>query len=1117
MSLEKAVVSVPLIDGLSDNDDNFASDPPGMIEIAEARWSRDKQIGKRNGISITNEPGDGTAVVAAKGLNNIVDHDGFAHAITTDGTFRQQPDASLATWAALNTGSPRATRVLTDPIVRQALSCNKSDAAIAGDVVCAVWEQDDSLGGVAAYYGFWNVADDAAAAISGPSSFVSITNAVRVVSLAGRYFVITGLGGNGNLFSCAYDTHANTWTVGTETSVGSIDASAHQYALAPDYTQTAYAYLCYLDVAGLSRAIKRLDVTGAVVATKGIPAAGVQHILHNGPLSKLVVISETGVIDYVADSMSGAVTTVTPFTPPASGAFTSYWCRASIGLVDTTGKMWAARSTGTPRSSGSVRKAYGTQVLQLSTSFVPSYENLIGGVQLAAHFSPVITETGVSYVGVAHQGAWYTEDTNLDPTGSVKHIEAYKAAPVGFVVHLAVDGSSLTQLMLCARYGQDTIEFFGNGEVGSPLVQPTSPTSHLPHLAYDLNAPSTGRRMVSAYPIRSADLISGGGGYYRRSVDLVRVETHDTTPIRNVTAQGIRCLGSGHGTSMIDGVDHAEMTPPCPEWVAFDGYDPNSFGNSYSFSGTVPPNIQGHIDWTGYPFPGGMPSGPNPNNQWAFVVVWEYIDAKGNLHRGPPSSICYSILSDLVGQIGGEGSADHGGKLVFSPWRPISILGDKDIQVTSAIYACPPDGGGDFRKIGTVVPLVDPDNEGQVFVTVTNGGTVLSNSVELHAWDFTRPVPETLYTSALGAGELSTWPSPALLSICSTQSRLWGLNGEDRLDVWYTKPLAKGIAPEWNDTLRVRIPQEGGPSVGIAALDDKVVVFKRTKVFIIEGDGGDAAGNASSIRPPRLVSSDIGCDSVESIVEGPFGVMFHSERGFFTLGRDLQYQFVGAPVMDQLTAASSDGLTRIITSACIIPSEAEVRFTLDTARGAGNQRGLAWNYRLNRWTRRDAISPTMIANVDGIEWSAIADVTGNSIWKETPLSWASTPGVGLTFRTSWIKLNGIAGFGRLWRAVFLLRWFANGIRIRTSQDYQTETETWKTWTSTQLAALADSSGRVELDIRPTVQKCEAVQFLVQEYEGQGITSGRGFELIGVTLEAGVKRGAFKRIASGGRK
>ena len=1107
MSLDKRVVTVPLVDGLSDNDDNFASDPPGWVDIAEVRWSRDKQIGKRNGVAV-----DVSHVTApagtAKAPNAIAELDGVPHLLTADGTLRRDPITHA--WSFVNTAAPRPSRVVTDPLVRVNQTTNKSDVAVAGNIACAVWEVVAPTSAVpVVYYGFWDISGDVPRSLSPPTRIVGMTgNAPRVVALASRYFVMTWIEvptGARHIYAAAYDTTAGTYTFGAPTVVDTIGVGgSNQYALGTSADLSSFALLSYLT--GAASFVKKLDNTAAVTASIALAAtSGAQHVIHNSTISKVVVIGSVGTITHCADTLAGVGTVVTPFVNPASGAYTGTFVRATIGLWNSSGQMLVVRSTAGPHGTA-LAGPMGLQIAVLSTAFAVVYDgaSVIGGVALAGHCTPFITKTACSYFAVSHESAYFTADQ--DPTDSVPAVCAFRTAPVAFVVRALVDGSNLMQLATVARYGQDAIELFGNTLIGTAAIGAAS--SHLPHLAYDPSA--TDPRLVTAYPARLADFLGGGLGFHKRGIDLAQIWPHTTTPARNVNAQALRIIGAGHGTSCIDGLEHAEMTPPAAQWLEISGSDPASPGNS--------PII--HIDLTGAPW-GGL-GNPNPNKQWGFCVVWRYIDARGAIHRGPPSSVYYSLVAELNG--GGGAAA----KLVFEPWRPVGLLGDRGVTPEVEVYACPYDGNGDFRLLGIVTPVVDTTvDEGRVYVALTFGGTPLPYSVEVSGWDATDPrnaIPRSLYTTSFAGSELAATPSPALLSICSTQSRLWGLSGEDRLDVWYTKPIALGYAPEWSDTLRVRIPQDGGPSIAIAAIDDKVIVFKRTRVFLIEGDGGDSSGNNSSLRPPRLVSSDVGCDSVESVVEGPFGVIFHSERGFMLLGRDLTYNFVGAPVMDQLSTASPDGFARSVVSACIIPSETEVRFALKTARASNSGLGLVWNYRLNRWTRRGvSVLPIAFnANVGGVEWfDAFHTGNGSDIYYETPLLWTLAP-FQMSMVSSWIKLNGLAGFGRLWRAVFLFRHYdaaeaATGIQISCSVDYSNTLDAARSWSPADVVALRDASGRVELSVKPVVQKCEAVRFTITETDDAKINAGRGFDLIGVTLEIGVKPGAYKRLGAAARK
>ena len=215
---------------------------------------------------------------------------------------------------------------------------------------------------------------------------------------------------------------------------------------------------------------------------------------------------------------------------------------------------------------------------------------------------------------------------------------------------------------------------------------------------------------------------------------------------------------------------------------------------------------------------------------------------------------------------------------------------------------------------------------------------------------------------------------------------------------------------------------------------------------------------------------------------------------------------------------------RRVVSACLVPAEAEVRFCLDTANrvdAGGWLRGLVWNYRFGRWCRRDALAASFNALVGDDEWWMVEGVTAggsNAVYQETPRVWTSSA-FGIACKTSWIKLNGIAGFARMRRATFVFRWYRGGIRILTAQDYRDATETARDWTEAEIGALTSAGELLELVVHPLVQRCEAVQFQIVELGAAGgaAESGRAFELVGVTLECGVYPGAFRKLGTGARK
>src|SRR5690606_12312011 len=112
-----------------------------------------------------------------------------------------------------------------------------------------------------------------------------------------------------------------------------------------------------------------------------------------------------------------------------------------------------------------------------------------------------------------------------------------------------------------------------------------------------------------------------------------------------------------------------------------------------------------------------------------------------------------------------------------------------------------------------------------------------------------RPVPplndlRVLYTES---GELPAEPLPPLLDICSTQQRLFGLDAEDRLRVWYSKPFTKALAPEWNAALTIRCAVEGGDLVALEVMSDQLILFKQSRIYITPVlSGPNALGSGPS-------------------------------------------------------------------------------------------------------------------------------------------------------------------------------------------------------------------------------------------------------------------------------
>ena len=152
-----------------------------------------------------------------------------------------------------------------------------------------------------------------------------------------------------------------------------------------------------------------------------------------------------------------------------------------------------------------------------------------------------------------------------------------------------------------------------------------------------------------------------------------------------------------------------------------------------------------------------------------------------------------------------------------------------------------------------------------------------------------------LYTTG---GIIENDPPPPYVDIAVVNSRMWGIPSNNRSSVWFSKKLQPGVPPQWSAAFTVALPRGSNAMKGVAGLDEKVLLFSEDDIFVIIGDGPNNSGRGGSFTGPTRVASDVGCVKRRSIVEGPFGVMFQSAKGIYSIGRDLTVSYIGAQVED---------------------------------------------------------------------------------------------------------------------------------------------------------------------------------------------------------------------------
>lgn len=398
----------------------------------------------------------------------------------------------------------------------------------------------------------------------------------------------------------------------------------------------------------------------------------------------------------------------------------------------------------------------------------------------------------------------------------------------------------------------------------------------------------------------------------------------------------------------------------------------------------------------------------------------------------------------------------------------------------------------------------------------------LLNSTSTDSWSFTDLLSDSqiignglIYTIG---GVIENTGAPACTALTLFDTRQWLIDAEDQNLLWFSKPVIEGAPVEFSDLFTYYIaPNAGvtgstGPMKCIFPMDDKLVIFKAQSLFYINGTGADITGSNGQYSQPIFITSTIGSVNQRSIVLTPQGLMFQSDKGIWLLRRDLTTTYIGADVDDSL------GTT--VTSALVVPTTTEVRFTLD------NGTTLCYDYFFQEWgtfKNISAVSSTIYEDLHTYVTS-----TGG-VAQETPGAYTDNGNPVLTaFKTGWINLANLQGFERFYYFYFIGQYLSpHKLQIQLSYDYndtprQSVIVTPNNFSSSVPSPYGDQpapfGSAIDLEqwkIYAKIQKCQAFQITMQEIfdPALGVAPGAGLTLSGLNMVIGVKQGSVPIRAS----
>lgn len=445
--------------------------------------------------------------------------------------------------------------------------------------------------------------------------------------------------------------------------------------------------------------------------------------------------------------------------------------------------------------------------------------------------------------------------------------------------------------------------------------------------------------------------------------------------------------------------------------------------------------------------------------------VYEWTDAKGNRHQSAPSVPISHTL--------GVASIVTVDTQTLTLTEKSDIAGIVRANVDLVVYATEA-GGTIFYRVGSVT------NAPQ---SATGVATVTYNIA-----DATLVGNEVLYSTG---GILEHFSPPACRVATFHDDRLFLAGTEDDA-VYFSKAAEKGRGLAFHPEMKLVVPDEGGEVTAAAGFGAKLIVFKSDSFFPFFGAGPNAAGQGATYTPAETSPADVGCTEPGGICLGPDGLWFKSRRGLRRLNFDLS--------VDQLAGAEMDAYANyVIVSAVLAKKKQQIRFM----QAAGS--ALVFDYFWKQWS------------VWENHYAAAADV-----WQGDVVRIAAGLGNGLAilrdddtvfadqviganlqytlyFKTPPLKFAGVQGFQRLYRLLIEgVQYSAGTLTVDAAWNYGEDANT------TELNAVALPANQLSHHL--SRQKCRAVAFVVT----MTAVNGRGFQFDNLSLQLGIKQGAFKR-------
>ena len=495
---------------------------------------------------------------------------------------------------------------------------------------------------------------------------------------------------------------------------------------------------------------------------------------------------------------------------------------------------------------------------------------------------------------------------------------------------------------------------------------------------------------------------------------------------------------------------------------------------------------------------------------YQYKAIYEYVDSAGNLHR--------STVSDPITKEITAGS-DNGYFFVEVYTCNHSLRYYQDVRVV--LYRTTLDQSTYYR-IGSM--RNNWDDEKVKFLDTYR-------DIDIFPTDNPQAAHEPLYLyNEKNVGSLGS-----VTDIAIHKNRVMLATTDNRVHA--CKPSARLYATEVFSDVEFQFGEvESGTEkvYGIQSTGQHLLVFTNNNLYAISGEGPDANGETARFTDPMLLRASRA--AIEGTVHAntPAGVIYQSARGFYLANKELQIDYIGAPVEDLSTYRA--------LGTAIDDSKNEVYFALgykhdenDTSNdAAGHEIVLVYNYLFKSWTQYTYDKSYVGYNSGGLSMHAGRLHLGRSryayyhgrtlsedvdstviggIWRENEDKfWDSKYGTSgdiyskylTVIETPYIYTNKLQGAQRVYKAQFLGDYKGDhDITVEMTVDYDESS----THSQTKTASTLTDKNIYQIPVKRQKNRAIKIKHTVTPNASSTI-SNEMFRLDGIALEVGFRPTTF---------